>query len=348
MMGEFEAIGDAVTGGLLARAVEPSAGEPGPDGHTHEKCCLNCGILLTGPYCSACGQKSHIHRSLRAFAGDFLAGLMNFEGKFWRTLPMLAWRPGEMTRRYIAGERAKFISPVALYLFTVFAMFAVLNFTGALNPDAESFKAELQEEIAADQKALAKLEVERKNPATPKAELAELDRKIARRKRSIAEQQKITTGQGIVVGELDPDTPGWVRPLVEDATKNPELLSLKVQEAASKYSWLLIPLSVPFMWMLFPFSRRYRLYDHTVFVTYSLSFMMLLVISAGLLVASGWTALASLLFFVPPFHMYRQLKGAYQLGKLSALVRTVFLVSFSFAAAGMFIAAAFAIGMLET
>ena len=44
MMGEIEAIGDAVTGGLLARAVEPGAGEVGSDGHTHEKCCLNCGI----------------------------------------------------------------------------------------------------------------------------------------------------------------------------------------------------------------------------------------------------------------------------------------------------------------
>ena len=31
---------------------------------------------------------------------------------------MLAWRPGEMTRRYIAGERARFVSPVALFLFT--------------------------------------------------------------------------------------------------------------------------------------------------------------------------------------------------------------------------------------
>ena len=29
-------LGDAVTGALLARAVEPSAGEVGADGHTHE------------------------------------------------------------------------------------------------------------------------------------------------------------------------------------------------------------------------------------------------------------------------------------------------------------------------
>ncbi len=345
-MGEFEAIGDAVTGSLLARAVEPTAGEVGADGHTQEKNCPNCGTPLTGPYCAACGQKAHVHRSLRGFFQDFIQGLFNFEGKIWRTLPMLAWRPGEMTRRYIAGERARFISPVALYLFTVFAMFAVLNFTGAIDPDAESFKAELKEEIAADQKALAKLEAERTAAAAAKQDLADLDRKIARRKEDIADSQKIVTGEAFVSGEFDPDTPAWVRPLIEDAQENPALLSLKVQEAASKYSWLLIPISVPFLWMLFPFRRRYKLYDHTVFVTYSLSFMMMLVIAAGLLVATGWTTLASLLFFVPPFHMYRHLKGAYELGRFSALMRTLALVSFAFAAAGIFLAAAFAIGMM--
>ena len=345
-MCEFEAIGDAVTGGMLARAVEPNAGEVGPDGHTHEKCCLNCGILLTGPYCSACGQKAHVHRSLRGFFGDLITALFNFEGKIWRTLPMLAWRPGEMTRRYIAGERARFISPVALYLFTVFAMFAVLNFTGALDADPESFKADLQEEIAVHQQALVKLEAKRKDPATPREEFDDIDRKIANRKEEIATSQKIVTGGAITAAELDPDTPAWVRPLIEDATENPQLLSLKVQEAASKYSWLLIPISVPFLWLLFPFRRRYRLYDHTVFVTYSLSFMMMLVIAAGLLVATGWTTLASLLFFVPPFHMYRHLKGAYELGRVSTLIRTILLVSFAFAAAGMFIAATFAIGMM--
>ena len=47
-MGELEGIGDAVTGSLLARAVEPEAGEAGADGHTHEKNCLNCGAPLTG------------------------------------------------------------------------------------------------------------------------------------------------------------------------------------------------------------------------------------------------------------------------------------------------------------
>ena len=120
----------------------------------------------------------------------------------------------------------------------------------------------------------------------------------------------------------------------------------KVQDAASKFSWLLIPLSIPFLWLLFPFSRRFRLYDHTVFVTYSLSFMMTLVIAGGLLVAAGSSGLAGLLFLVPPFHMYRQLKGAYHLGRFGALWRTVALTVFAFVAVSLFVVLLVALGVL--
>ena len=350
-MGELEGIGEAVTGGLLARAVEPDAGEAGADGHTHERNCLNCGCKLVGDYCHCCGQKAHVHRSLRAFGQDFIAGIMNFEGKFWRTLPMLAWRPGEMTRRYVEGERARFISPVALYLFTVFAMFAVLNFTGALDPGTgpvggAGMERGLKAEIASEQVKLANIEKQRAAAAAAGKDLAGLDRQIAKRKENIDEMQKVLSGEVFTATEIEGDTPSWVKPLVKQAQENPELLTANIQEAASKYSWLLIPLSVPFLWLLFPLRRR-KLYDHTVFVTYSLSFMMMLVIAGGLLVASGFSAVAGFLLFVPPFHMYRQLKGAYQLGRFSALVRTLALVTFAFVAAALFLVATVAIGTME-
>lgn len=344
-MGDLDGVGDAVTGTLLARAVEPNAGDLSDDGHTHERNCLNCGTRLTGPFCSACGQKAHIHRSIRAFFQDFVAGLLNFEGKFWRTLPMLAWHPGEMTRRYIAGERARFISPIALYLFTVFAMFAALNFSGTFSSEglAVDAKAALQESIKDDQASLARLE-ERRKTAAP-GEAPSIDRRIARRKKDIEEaQQALRLGKPFVAGDLD-DTPSWIRPFIENAKENPEVVALKVQEAASKYSWMLIPLSVPFMWLLFPFRRRYNSYDHTVFVTYSISFMMMLVVTGSLLIAVGFSTLASFLFFVPPIHMYRHLKGAYQLGKWSALLRTTLLVGFACAAGGIFMSTAVAIGL---
>src|SRR3982751_5613017 len=129
-MGEFEAIGDAVTGAVVARAVEPTDGEAAI-GHTHEANCLNCGAALVGPFCSECGQHAHVHRTLSAFFHDFLHGVLHFEGKIWRTLPMLVWKPGELTRRYIAGQRSSFVSPIALFLFCVFLMFAVIGLTSS-------------------------------------------------------------------------------------------------------------------------------------------------------------------------------------------------------------------------
>ena len=345
MMEGLDAVGDAVTGGLLARAVEPQAGEAGDREHTHEKNCLNCGTKLAGAYCSACGQKAHVHRSVRGFMQDFVQGLFNFEGKIWRTLPMLALQPGIMTRRYIAGERARFISPVALYLFTVFAMFAVLNFTGALGSTnaGKNLKQGLQTEIAQSQAKLANLEVKRALAVKAKQDVADLDKQIAKRKEDIADSQMALKGN-FVQADADDQAPGWLRPFLDNIRENPDVVSMKVQDAASKYSWLLIPISVPFMWLLFPFRRRYNTYDHAVFVTYSLSFMMMLVIASGLLIEVGMSTLASFLFFVPPFHMYRHLKQSYELGRFSAIMRTMALVTFAFIAAALFIASAVAIG----
>ncbi|MDP9414004.1 MAG: hypothetical protein M3Q08_07905, partial [Pseudomonadota bacterium] len=58
-----EAIGEAVMGGMAARAVEPAAGEH----HGHASNCLNCGTSLIGDYCHRCGQQGHVHRTLGAF-----------------------------------------------------------------------------------------------------------------------------------------------------------------------------------------------------------------------------------------------------------------------------------------
>lgn len=341
-MSEVDGLGEMVTGAALAAAVEPAAG--GEAGR-REGACLNCSTPLVGPYCAACGQKARVHRSLRTFFGDLVQGLFNFEGKIWRTLPLLAWRPGEMTRRYVEGERARFVSPVALYLFTVFAMFAVLNFTGTMDPGANPMTGNLGRAEAAERIELGRLEGERATAASRRADIAAIDKRIAAKKEDIEQIDRMQRGELVTFdGSENDDAPKWLQQAAAKIQANPEAFIAKVQDAASKYSWLLIPLSVPFVWLLFPFSRRYHLYDHTVFVTYSLSFMMMLVIAAGLLVTAGLTSVASFLFFVPPIHMYRQLRGAYQLGRVSALVRTFLLVTFACIVATLFLMMVFAIG----
>jgi len=346
-MGEFEAIGDAVTGGMLGRAVEPEAGEPGTDGHTHERDCLNCGALLIGDFCHDCGQHAHIHRTLTAFFHDLLHGVLHFEGKIWNTLPMLAWRPGELTRRYIDGERARFVSPIALFLFSVFLMFAAVSlFAGGGDLPGQA-KQGIQEELRADQRKLAKLEVKRTVAERAGQPTAKLDARIGELKDEIKAMEGVRAGNLNDMGVPSTKIPGWIGNSVSRAAKNPELVAFKLKTNAYKFSWLIIPLSVPFVWMLFPFSRRFRLYDHTVFVTYSLCFMSLLVIAGLAFGAAGMTGMAGLLWLLPPFHMYRQLKGAYSLGRAGALWRTALLTIFAMIVMGLFSAVLVGVGSFD-
>lgn len=343
-MGEFEAIGDAVTGGVVGRAVEPKAGEAA-DGHTHEANCLNCGTPLQGDFCHACGQQAHVHRTLSAFFHDLLHGVLHFEGKIWRTLPLLVWKPGELTRRYIEGQRASFVSPIALFLFTVFLMFAVMGLTGALDTAAGvPGQNELAAEMAEARVKIAKLEGDRAEAIREGRPTAKIDARLTDARAELTALGVMKGGKIVTQGAgVDNEAPGWLRDFVDKTSKNPELVFYKVKTNAYKFSWALIPISVPFVWLLFPFNRRFRMYDHTVFVTYSLCFMMLLLIvgsTLGLVLPS----IASLLFFVPPFHMYRHLKGAYELSRWGAIWRMTLLVGFAFAAIGMFAAMIVGVG----
>ncbi|HVF37371.1 MAG TPA: DUF3667 domain-containing protein [Sphingomicrobium sp.] len=348
-MSELEAVGDAVTGGLVGRAVEPKAGEPGPDGHTQEASCLNCGTPLTGDFCHSCGQHAHVHRTLTAFLHDFLHGVLHFEGKIWNTLPLLAWKPGELTRRYIDGERARFVSPIALFLFSVFLMFGVATLTGGLgSPMTPEMKAELSQEIAADEVELIELRKRRDGAIREGRKSRALDLTIQAKVQEIAAKQHLRSGDVRTDPNFQLDgLPNWLRAPIERAGQNPELLFYKLKTNAYKFSWALIPLSLPFLWLLFPFSRRFRLYDHMVFVTYSLSFMTMLIVTAVLLGVAGLGSIASLLFFVPPFHIYRQLKGAYGLSRSSAILRTLLLTVFAMIALALFGVALIGIGLFD-
>ena len=152
-MNEIEAIGDLAQGGLTARAVEPAAGEAAADGHTDESACLNCGTPLIGSHCHACGQRGHQHKTLGAFFHDLVHGVLHFEGKIWRTLPLLAGRPGKLTREYIDGRRASYVSPIALFLFTIFLLFAVFSAMGGADALTESVDLDTGQPTAAAHEA---------------------------------------------------------------------------------------------------------------------------------------------------------------------------------------------------
>ena len=106
MSGEFEAAGALATAGAVGAALEGrEGGEPGSGN------CANCDAVVTGHYCSSCGQHAQPHRKLSSIAGEFLNGLWHLDTKTWRTVPMVLFRPGTLTRNYVYGKRARYVSP---------------------------------------------------------------------------------------------------------------------------------------------------------------------------------------------------------------------------------------------
>ena len=331
MDGLGDSVGTAIEGGLLGRSIEPRAGEAA--GQT-ASCvtCANCTTRFTGHFCPECGQKAHIHRSLAAIGHDILHAVLHLDGKLWATLPLLTFKPGELTRRYIAGERARFVSPMAMFLFTVFAMFAVFQMVGLTAPTdlADGMFGSASKASAFDtgiQQQITTLEKERANLPANSTRRAEIDDELKGLNTILDKAQGLAGGtedltfSATGVEMLD-------KGILDKWKKNPGLMLYKLQSNGYKFSWLLIPLSVPFLWLMFAWRRQFKAYDHAVFVTYSLAFMSLLFIAMSILstIPDGGEWAIVLFVIAAPLHLYKQIRNAYGLTRFSALWRFFVLI----------------------
>jgi Protein of unknown function (DUF3667) len=87
--------------------------------------CLNCGATLVGRFCAACGQRAlPPHPTVRELAGDTWRELSGYDGRIAATFRGLL-KPGLLTRRYVEGQRARYLSPVRLYLIVSVVYFLV-------------------------------------------------------------------------------------------------------------------------------------------------------------------------------------------------------------------------------
>jgi hypothetical protein len=79
--------------------------------------CRNCGAPVAERYCSRCGQlASNFHRPFFSLVASSLADTFALDSRLWRSVPMLLFRPGRMTRNYLDGQRARYVPPFRLFL----------------------------------------------------------------------------------------------------------------------------------------------------------------------------------------------------------------------------------------
>lgn len=431
MSGELEAAGALATAGLVGAAIDGR--EPG---EAVDGACLNCGTKLEGRFCSQCGQSAHPHRTLVGVFEEFLHGVLHFDTKAWRTLPMVIFRPGTLTRNYVYGKRARYISPLALFLFSIFTMFVAFAFIETpvgLNGTPTEQRAEAIEELEQARAEVAEAERELAavlaappptdgTPVDLPERMARLELRLAQEEAQRREQAvaRIDAAQAARTAEAqsapataptpdaaapaptaeapaaetqpeDAETPaapsqlgagpgpegdniGWgpdetwqdgvaraarersfvtlpgmpeLNERINKKLENPDLALYKVQQTAYKFSFLLVPISLPFIALLFLWKRGTTFYDHVVYALYALSFASILLIT--IIIASHWTwtswVIGWLLGIGLPVHTFFHLKGSYKLGWWSALWRTIFMLFFAIFALTFFLVAIFLLGL---
>lgn len=436
MSGELDAAGDLANAGLIAGAIEgqgPSAAGEGA--------CLNCGAALNGGrYCSSCGQAAHANRSLWALVEELAWNVFNLDTKAWRTLPQLVVRPGTLTRRYIDGKRARYLTPLATFLLCYFFMFLVfasvpkpdtLNLSDSNSNSAAERVSDARNNLKEAQDGLreAQQELEQArrdggahpNPGQQVAinvtervvasAQARLQRRQAALERAQQRQHEAApapvnvhvqppgaaeshqTGALAPTGapqNASPQTPSvtppsppqppganvdlndengpitlddvlrkiarenvnvdgrsWLSPSARAQLANPPLFYSHLQDSASRWGFLLVPFSLPFIAFLFLFKKNITLYDHTVFALNSLSFASLLfalVIGASQFSWLHWVP-GIAIGIALPIHTFFHIGGAYKMKWWSALWRTFFMLFFALFVLIMFFIAVLFIGL---
>lgn len=114
--------------------------------------CANCHYaFLPGEpdgYCPRCGQQNQdINLSFGHLLEEGLEGIFHFDSKVFRTLGLLLFRPGQLTRRFLGGQRVPYVPPVRLYVFISFMFFFVLSLQGGHGNSRKPLREEVIESL---------------------------------------------------------------------------------------------------------------------------------------------------------------------------------------------------------
>ena len=195
--------------------------------------CLNCEAPLSGSFCAACGQRAvPPHPTVRELAGDAWTELTGHDGRIEETVRSLL-HPGRLTHEYLEGHRARYISPVRLYLTASLIYFVVA--AAAPNIDTAGRRSEITS-AGGVRIGISGNDVDVTDPE---------------QRRRVKEQLS--------------DVPPFIRPVLDAAIDDPAAFRRRLLETTPRVFFAMLPL---FAGILALFYRRRPFPTHLTFATH--------------------------------------------------------------------------------
>jgi hypothetical protein len=213
-----------------------------------EKNCLNCQATLYGRYCHVCGQENlEPKETVWHLVQHFFNDITHFDGKFFSTVKYLLWKPGFLSKEYVAGRRMSYLNPIRLYVFTsaifFLILFALKNPKDMVHteetPDRAQTISELKQERAKLQKELSKDEDKGDSVSTDR-DIVKLDMELAAIKKYYGDSSKrLFTSRDLgllLVREINDSLPETKDLLSVLPLKEQQKIYKNIRQSVRKYS----------------------------------------------------------------------------------------------------------------
>ena len=314
--------GQEIGGGveeLEAAVVEGLATPPrGRHGPPPAAVCANCGAVLQGPFCHACGQDSDTHkRSIGHLLMEMAESLFELDGRLMRTLPDLFLRPGRLARDYLEGRIARHVPPfrtflVSLLIFIFAAEHATHEITvqnarqdAARTASLVTPQGRAAESLRIRTKAAADLADALKDAADDRADdLKDPDesrQKIAARyaqatadaqgdyARALAKADRVARGLPAPAAEDwgGHTKAGWLRAGIHKASADPDYYLTVLFSWGHRWAILLLPIVGLSLAAVYRNKPRFVIYDHLLVAMDFLSFTFL-ASAPGMILPTPW------------------------------------------------------------
>lgn len=347
-----DTFGEAAGTALEHAAADAAAGLARGKGGRADIHCRNCGAVLAGDFCHACGQSAQsLRQPFWALFGEGIETLFAVDGRIARTLPGLLLRPGRVTRAYLDGQRARFIPPFRLYVVASLLFFVLLPLvTGqglSVVPGGAQNFDEARARIEASYAAGEMTEEEYQSAIEGISEVELLWR---------SGPNLLTPDATSFPGEADEAAPadesewaGFMPAEALDAVReagaegdeeaarfahvmdNPGRLAEQTQEWIPRMMFVLLPVYACLLALVYLWRRQFLFYDHLIVSLHfhsALFFAMALGMLASYLVGVVWVTLALILY--SNWYLYRLNRAVYGRGRFSSVLRVLTLDSIYF------------------